>query len=138
MDYSLLDGWDKPPYPVSQAHFTKRLVRRIKEAIIENTVNLEPGKLYKRAPEKMKRAIYNVENPETVQTRAENLLNIVNSAIVHFYKAKEDSTVNTNIIDYFIFGAKRLALLAYQDISFIQIASDKTPVKKRDIYEQMK
>ncbi len=102
-----------------------------------------PDSLYKYAREEIRSAQDDrrkvvLENPEKIRSRAKKLLELIELAITHFRKAQEDAKVNTDIVDYFIFGAKRLGLPAQQDLSFIQEAEVGTPKQKRDIYVRIR
>jgi len=115
---AMLNGWNKPPYPV-------------------------PEELYKEAREKIRSAQEArrkdiLKNPEKVRKTDKKILNLIERAIAHFRTTKKDGTVNTDIIDYFIFGAKRLEILANQELGFIQIERARSPEQKGNISKQIR
>ncbi len=113
-----LNGWEKPPYPVSDS-----LYNEAQEKIIN-------------AQDERKKTV--LEKPEEISRRAKKFLKLIDLAIINFNIAQEDAKVNADIIDYFIFGAKRLELLAQQELSFIRSSEAKTPEQKQDINIQIR
>jgi len=54
--------------------------------------------------------------------QAQSLLNIVNPALKHLYAAKRDSRINTDQLDYFIFGAQRMKLMGDRMLAYMDTA----------------
>lgn len=113
-----LNGWRKPPYPVPDS-----LYKDARDKVIN-------------AQDERKKAV--LENSKEIIRRAKKFLNLIDLAIINFNIAKEDAKVNADIIDYFIFGAKRLELLAQQELSFIRSSEAKTSERKQYIDNQIR
>ncbi|MHB1000145.1 MAG: beta-N-acetylhexosaminidase [Armatimonadota bacterium] len=61
-------------------------------------------------------------NKESARAQAKALLEIVEPAIQHLQAAKKDARVNADLLDYFIFGAERMKLMATRQIDFLAAA----------------
>ncbi len=58
----------------------------------------------------------------SARKRAESLLEIVRPALAHLREAKAQARVNADWLDYFIFGAERMALMATRVLDYLDAA----------------
>jgi hypothetical protein len=59
-------------------------------------------------------------DPAAVKKQAEELLGVVNTAMKELLAAKADAKVNADIIDYFLFGAERMKLMATRELETLE------------------
>jgi hypothetical protein len=62
-----------------------------------------------------------IEDSAVVRKEAEALLPVVDAAIDELRTAKADAKVNADIIDYFLFGAERMKLMATRELRLMEI-----------------
>ncbi|OGV77580.1 MAG: hypothetical protein A3K19_08990 [Lentisphaerae bacterium RIFOXYB12_FULL_65_16] len=56
------------------------------------------------------------------RAQAQALLDLVNPAIEHLQQAKRDAKFNARILDYFLFGARRMQLMGERALAFLDAA----------------
>ena len=56
------------------------------------------------------------------RAQARQLLEVVEPAMVHLKQAQRDARVNADVLDYFLFGAARMRLMAQRAIAFLDAA----------------
>ena len=62
-----------------------------------------------------------MSDPAAVKKQAEGLLGVINTAMKELLAAKADAKVNADIIDYFLFGAERMELIATRELRLLEV-----------------
>jgi len=61
-------------------------------------------------------------SPDTIQKSAERLLAVVRPAIEHLEASKAEATLNAELLDYFLFGARRMELIGQRMLDGLEAA----------------
>lgn len=61
---------------------------------------------------------------EAERAALEKLLGLVRPAIQHLESCRRDATVNADLLDYYVFGARRMELIGRREITYLEAAAD--------------
>ena len=82
-------------------------------------------------------------SPATIRKSADSLLSVVSPAIEHLRACKEQATVNKELLDYFLFGARRMELIGRRMLDGLEaarlytLACDSSPQEAMPLLKQV-